>query len=45
MTVVVDDPSGNSYIKNPLAPQLDKSLNIKNFQRNIEQLKAMGYSI
>jgi len=27
-TFVVDDPSGNSFIKNPNAPEIDKNLTI-----------------
>jgi zinc finger protein len=45
LTVKVRDPSGNSNIKNPYAPKVDKNLEIRRFQRTVEELTAMGYSI
>jgi C4-type Zn-finger protein len=31
LTIKVRDPSGNSMIKNPYAPKIDKNLEITNF--------------
>lgn len=39
------DPSGNSSIKNPFAPKLDKNLHIANIHRTLDQLVEMGYNI
>lgn len=36
-TLIISDPSGNSYIENPYAPQLDKDITVKHFVRNEEQ--------
>jgi zinc finger protein len=41
---VVDDPSGNSFIKNPYAPNVDKKVKIEKYLRSVEQLVEMGYS-
>jgi len=41
--IVLEDPSGNSYIKNPYAPTEDPQMKIKHFNRTVEQLDAMGY--
>jgi hypothetical protein len=45
LTVKVRDPSGNSNIKNPFAPRLDKQMEMSYFRRTLEELKKMGYSI
>jgi len=42
-TVVLYDPSGNSFIQNPYAPQQDPYLKAENFVRAKEQLVEMGY--
>lgn len=39
----IEDPSGNSFIKNPYAPKRDPHLSEEKFVRTPEQLKAMGY--
>jgi zinc finger protein len=44
LTIKIRDPSGNSTIKNPYAPKQDKNLEIRNFERSVEELVAMGYS-
>lgn len=36
LTVKLRDPSGNSTIKNPFAPKVDKNLEIVQFQRTVE---------
>lgn len=36
LTVRVRDPSGNSNIKNPSAPKIDKNLEINHFERTVE---------
>ena len=45
LTVRVRDPSGNSHIKNPFAPQQDKNMEVSSFLRSLEEFMAMGYSI
>jgi zinc finger protein len=45
VTFIVDDPSGNSYIKNPLAPNADPQMKVENYDRSAEQLSEMGYSV
>jgi len=35
LTVRVRDPSGNSNIKNPFAPKIDKNLEITHFERTV----------
>jgi len=42
--IELDDPSGNSFIKNPYAPSEDPQLKFKYYNRSIEQIKAMGYN-
>lgn len=44
LTVKIRDPSGNSNIKNPFAPKMDKNLEITHFTRTIEEIVSMGYS-
>ena len=45
LTIKLRDPSGNSNIKNPFAPSLDKNMEISYFRRTLEELQKMGYSI
>ena len=45
MTVKIQDPSGNSNIKNPFAPKLDHRLFISYVPRTLEEMKKMGYSL
>ncbi|XP_066984816.1 zinc finger protein ZPR1 [Macrobrachium rosenbergii] len=41
-TVVVDDPSGNTFIENPIAPQQDPYLIRKTYKRTKEQNALLG---
>ncbi|KAL4463403.1 hypothetical protein ABPG72_017124 [Tetrahymena utriculariae] len=41
---IFEDPSGNSFIKNPYAPNQDHNMHIEKLPRTVEQLEAMGYS-
>jgi len=43
-TFIFDDPSGNSYIKNPNYPGKDPKVEITHYKRTREQLENMGYS-
>jgi C4-type Zn-finger protein len=45
VTLKLTDPSGNSNIKNPFAPSIDKHMEIRYFKRSLNELKEMGYSI
>jgi zinc finger protein len=40
---IIDDPAGNSYIKNPHFPKPDPHLKIDKYTRSREQVLAMGY--
>ena len=42
---ILDDPSGNSFIENPYAPQTDPNIKISFFERTKEMAESMGYSI
>lgn len=44
-TVILDDPSGNSFIKNPLAPKSDPRLHYNYYNRTAQMMKEMGYSV
>ena len=44
-TFIIDDPSGNSHIKNPYAPQADPLLKIETYERTHKQLKEMGFEV
>ncbi len=41
-TVVIDDPSGNSFVENPVAPQKDEALTVTRFKRTIQQDMQLG---
>lgn len=41
-TLVIEDPSGNSFVENPVAPQRDEALTVTKFKRTIEQDKQLG---
>lgn len=41
-TFVIEDPSGNSFVENPMAPQKDEALTVTKFKRTIEQDKQLG---
>ncbi|CAI9760036.1 unnamed protein product [Fraxinus pennsylvanica] len=40
---ILDDPAGNSFIENPLAPSPDPSLTIQAYERTREQVASLGY--
>ena len=42
---ILDDPSGNSFIENPFAPQTDPNIKVTYFQRTKEMLEQMGFSV
>jgi len=42
-TFIVNDPSGNSFVKNPYAPTEDPNLKKNNYVRTKEQMNAMGF--
>ncbi|MCJ8742522.1 hypothetical protein PDJAM_G00083080 [Pangasius djambal] len=41
-TLIINDPSGNSFIENPLAPQKDQALSVSHYKRTPEQNSALG---
>lgn len=41
---ILDDPSGNSFIENPFAPQTDPYIKVSFFDRTKEMCEQMGYS-
>ncbi|XP_073324326.1 zinc finger protein ZPR1 [Pagrus major] len=41
-TVVIEDPSGNSFVENPVAPQKDEALAVSRFKRTVEQDIKLG---
>lgn len=41
-TVVIEDPSGNSFVENPVAPQKDENLTVSRFNRTVEQDISLG---
>lgn len=41
-TLVIEDPSGNSFVENPVAPQKDEALTVSWFKRTIQQDKQLG---
>lgn len=41
-TLVLDDPSGNSYVQNYLAPRNDPAMTVDNYARNLEQNKMLA---
>lgn len=43
-TLIVDDPSGNSFVENPLAPHVDPQLKKKVYKRTPEQNTQLGLS-
>lgn len=45
VTLTLDDPSGNSFIENPFAPQSDPYIKVKYYERTKEMAESMGYMI
>ena len=41
-TLILDDPSGNSFLENPSAPKPDPALKVRFYARSLEQNHAMG---
>lgn len=41
-TLVLEDPSGNSFVENPVAPQRDEALTVTRFKRTVQQDKQLG---
>ncbi|XP_070759207.1 zinc finger protein ZPR1 [Enoplosus armatus] len=41
-TLVIEDPSGNSFVENPVAPQKDEALTVSRFTRTIQQDIRLG---
>ncbi|XP_072515181.1 zinc finger protein ZPR1 [Salminus brasiliensis] len=41
-TLIIDDPSGNSFIENPCAPQKDQALSVSHYNRTPEQNASLG---
>ncbi|XP_021375953.1 zinc finger protein ZPR1-like [Mizuhopecten yessoensis] len=41
-TLVVDDPTGNSYVENPHAPKSDPNAKVKHYTRTADQDEALG---
>uniref|UniRef100_A0A8C8G8G9 Zinc finger protein ZPR1 n=1 Tax=Oncorhynchus tshawytscha TaxID=74940 RepID=A0A8C8G8G9_ONCTS len=41
-TLVIDDPSGNSFVENPFAPQTDEALSVCNYTRTPQQDAQLG---
>lgn len=39
---IIDDPSGNSFIENPIAPKKDPNLDVTFYDRTPEQSEAIG---
>jgi zinc finger protein len=39
------DPSGNSFIENPMAPKIDENIQFKKFQRSLQDYQVMGYPV
>lgn len=44
-TFEISDPSGNSFIQNPFAPQPDENLQSVKFLRTAQDYKEMGYQV
>ncbi|XP_068460445.1 zinc finger protein ZPR1 [Clinocottus analis] len=41
-TLVIEDPSGNSFVENPAAPQRDEALVVSHFKRTLQQDSRLG---
>ncbi|CAD7689995.1 unnamed protein product [Nyctereutes procyonoides] len=41
-TLIIDDPSGNSFVENPHAPQKDHALIIMRYNRTLQQEEMLG---
>lgn len=45
VSLILKDPSGNSFIENPYAPNKDIYCHISHFIRSKEETESMGYSV
>ena len=43
--VILDDPSGDSFIENPFAPNKDPKMTISFYKRNDEQNEMLGLTV
>uniref|UniRef100_A0A673UWH8 Zinc finger protein ZPR1 n=1 Tax=Suricata suricatta TaxID=37032 RepID=A0A673UWH8_SURSU len=41
-TLIIDDPSGNSFVENPRAPQKDDALAVTHYERTVQQQELLG---
>ncbi|XP_056096179.1 zinc finger protein ZPR1 [Rhinichthys klamathensis goyatoka] len=44
-TLIIDDPSGNSFIENPFVPQKDTALSVTYYNRTAEHNAALGIEV
>ncbi|XP_053852800.1 zinc finger protein ZPR1 isoform X1 [Vidua macroura] len=44
-TFVLDDPSGNSFVENPRAPQRDEALVVAHYRRSPQQCALLGLEV
>ncbi|RNA00407.1 zinc finger ZPR1 [Brachionus plicatilis] len=42
VTIIIDDPSGNSYLQNVYAPDEDPNMKVERYERNYEQNETLG---
>lgn len=42
---IIDDPSGNSFVENPHAPQKDHALVITHYNRTAQQEELLGLQV
>uniref|UniRef100_A0A8C7JWG2 Zinc finger protein ZPR1 n=1 Tax=Oncorhynchus kisutch TaxID=8019 RepID=A0A8C7JWG2_ONCKI len=43
--LVIDDPSGNSFVENPFAPQKDEALSVSHYKRTPQQDAQLGIKV
>jgi len=43
--MVLEDPSGNSFISNPNAPSKDTYMKTRFFKRSTDDIKLMGFNV
>eukprot|EP00127_Corallochytrium_limacisporum_P001019 Clim_evm18s34 gene=Clim_evmTU18s34 len=41
-TLIIDDPAGNSYLENPMAPKDHPRRKVVEYNRNVDQLQQLG---
>lgn len=42
---ILDDPSGNSFVENPHAPQKDEALVVTHYRRTVAQAALLGIEV